>query len=143
MFSMNQARYSTVIFLRGLCKFASLQFQRPPPLANFPSQKTALNFEKTFQKPATNIHHFTLKNSLHIHWKFTEKLYTGTGTLRIRKHTAEVDYDFPSSKLYILFRRPQYKETLRSRCISFRLHEQPTALSRYLLYFVVAIATTN
>ena len=72
MFSMNQARYSTLF---SCVAFASLQFHRPQPLANSPS--------KTSQKPAMNVHHFTLKKSLHtpevyrkiIHrnWKFTHK----------------------------------------------------------------------
>ena len=82
MFSMNQARYSTLF---SCVVFASSQFHRPQPLANSPS--------KTSQKPATNVHHFTLK-----------KVYTYTGSLQKNhtpelevyaqeKHTAEVDYD--------------------------------------------------
>ena len=83
MFSMNQARYSTVVFLRGLCKFAIL------------TTATTCQFSmKNFKNPATNVHHFTLK----------KKVYTYTGSLQKNNspelgvyaketHTAEVDYD--------------------------------------------------
>ena len=62
MFFMNQARYSTVTFLRGLCKFA---ISATPTTCQFSIEN--------FQKPAMNVHHFTLQKSLHIHRKFTEK----------------------------------------------------------------------
>ena len=90
--------------------------------------ETALNFEISSQNPSTNVY-FTLKKSFHINRKFTKTSYTTTGSLCIRKHTKEVDYEIHVTCINIVPKR--------------RLHEQPTALSKYPLYFAVAIATTN
>ena len=134
MFSMNQAGYSTLF---SCVVFASLQFQRPWPLLNSPSQETAQNFEKCSW----------------LHPQKPKKLYTYTGSLQ-KNHTAELEFTHKKNirqkliwhslqvSLNNVSRRQQYKETLGSGytiSLTWTVHrsfESP-------LYFVVAIATTN
>ena len=132
MFSMNQARYSTVIFLRGLCEFAI--------------STTATTCQFSIENFLKNRHErspLLPPKSLHIHRKFTEKSYTGTGSLRIRKTYGGSWLWYPLQvSLNIVSRRQQCKETLGSGytiSLTWTVHrffESP-------LYFVVAIATTN
>ena len=72
MFSMNQARYSTVIFLRGLCKFAisttatTCQFS----IENFPKTRHERSPSK---KVYTHTHTQVYRKIIHRNWKFTHK----------------------------------------------------------------------
>ena len=132
MFSMNQARYSTVTFLRGLCKFAisttatTCQFS----IQNFLKtrhERSLLHSPKMFTHTPEvyrkNIHRKFIEKNIHRNWKFTHK-----------KHIRPK-----------LFMTPEDNNTKRrwDQVLLFRLHEQSTALSKYPLYFVVALATTN
>ena len=73
MFSMNQARYSTVIFLRGLCKFAisttatTCQFS----IENFPKTR----HERSPLHPQKKSTHTpeVYRKIIHRNWKFTHK----------------------------------------------------------------------
>ena len=73
MFSMNQARYSTVIFLRGLCKFAIA-------MTATTCQFSIENFAKTCHKcsplhPQKKPTHTpeVYRKIIHRNWKFTHK----------------------------------------------------------------------
>ena len=73
MFSMNQARYSTVIFLRGLCKFAisTTATTSPFSIENFP--KT--HHERSPLRPQKKSTHTpeVYRKIIHRNWKFTHK----------------------------------------------------------------------
>ena len=67
MFSMNRARYSTVIFLRGHCKFA---ISKNLPILH---RKLPKNLPRTFTtSPSKKVYSYTGK-IIHRNWKFTHK----------------------------------------------------------------------
>ena len=136
MFSMNQARYSTVIFfMRGLCKFAismtstTCQFS----IENFP--KTCHECSPPYpQKKFTHTPE-VYRKIIQRNWKLTHKKHI------LRK----LIMTSTSSKLKYCVQKTTIQRDvgLRIYYTVFRLHKQPTTLSKYPLYFVVATATTN
>ena len=122
MFSMNQARYSTVIFLRGPCKFAismtatTCQFS----IENFP--KTRHKFTTSPSKKSTHTRE-VYRKIIHRNWKFTHK-----------KHIwQKLMMTSTSSKLLkILCPEDNNTKNHWAQDILFRLHEQSTTLSSTL-----------
>ena len=133
MFSTNQARYSTVIFLAWSLQVCNFNDRNHLPIFHRKVPKT--RHERSPPSPLKRVYTYT--GSL-------RKNHTPeTGSLRIRKtyggswlwHPLQVGWN-------IVSRRQQYKETLGSgytislTWVVHRYFESP-------LYFVVAIATTN
>ena len=112
MFSMDQARYSTVIFLHAFCKFAIST-----------TANSIENFPKTCHERSP-LH--PQKASTHTPEVYRKKSYTGTGSLRIRNtyggswllHPIQVS-------LNIVSRRQQYKETFGLRIYHFAYMNSP------------------
>ena len=133
MLSMNQARYSTVTLLSGLCKFAisttstTCQFS----IKNFPKTRhecSLLHPQKRFTHTPE-----VCRNIIHCNWKFTHK-----------KHIQQkLVMTSTSSKLKYCVQKTKIQKSHWAQDILFRLHEQSTALLKYPLYFVVVTATTN
>ena len=118
IFSMNQARYSTVIFLRGLCKFAisttatTCQFS----IENFPKsphERSPLH-PKKWSTHTPEVY----RKIIHRNWKFTHKK-------NIRR---KLIMNLFQVSLNIVSEDNNTKRRW-AQDILFRLHEQSTALS--------------
>ena len=98
MFSMNQARYSTVIFLRGFCKFAismtAITFQFS--IENFPKtrrERSPLHPQKKFTHTPE-----VYRKIIHRNWKLRHKkhirrklIMTSTSSKLVQKTTIQRD----------------------------------------------------
>ena len=72
MFSINQARYSTVIFLRGLCKFAIYDRNHLPILHRKLPKNPPRTFTTSSSKKSTHTPE-VYRKIIRRNWKFTHK----------------------------------------------------------------------